>query len=223
MDWINFPSNVQYFSSFQNKKRDWNWNFLIPNYKLYFTIFTRNSLETRAELAVLRIYVENQAILEPILFYRAPILSLPFDKIIVSFFPFFCQDEYKTRSNCAIIGCNLSKKRKLTLYKTQNGESNYVDHSFSLIFTRSYLPVKTLGEEHRNTIELAVVWSLYCVTSRLNDIKNLTSVSVEYTMEIHLADASFTFLVKVLPPPFHYSLGSYLYSFLLYILLSQNW
>ena len=29
------------------------------------------SLETRAELAVLRIYVENQAILEPILLYRA--------------------------------------------------------------------------------------------------------------------------------------------------------
>ena len=29
-----------------------------------------DSLETRAELAVLRIYVENQAILEPILLYR---------------------------------------------------------------------------------------------------------------------------------------------------------
>ena len=30
-----------------------------------------DSLETRAELAVLRIYVENQAIVEPILPYRA--------------------------------------------------------------------------------------------------------------------------------------------------------
>ena len=30
-----------------------------------------DSLETRAELAVLRTYVENQAILEPILLYRA--------------------------------------------------------------------------------------------------------------------------------------------------------
>ena len=30
-----------------------------------------DSLQTRAELAVLRIYVENQAILEPILLYRA--------------------------------------------------------------------------------------------------------------------------------------------------------
>ena len=35
------------------------------------TIVTRNSLETRAKLAVLRTYVENQAILEPILLYRA--------------------------------------------------------------------------------------------------------------------------------------------------------
>ena len=35
------------------------------------TIFIRNSLETRAELAVLCIYVENQAILELILLYRA--------------------------------------------------------------------------------------------------------------------------------------------------------
>ena len=30
-----------------------------------------DSLETRAELAVLRTYAENQAILEPILLYRA--------------------------------------------------------------------------------------------------------------------------------------------------------
>ena len=30
-----------------------------------------DSLQTRAELAVLRIYVEDQAILEPILLYRA--------------------------------------------------------------------------------------------------------------------------------------------------------
>ena len=30
-----------------------------------------DSLETRAEQAVLRAYVENQAILEPVLFYRA--------------------------------------------------------------------------------------------------------------------------------------------------------
>ena len=49
-----------------------------------------------------------------------------FYKIIVSFFSFLCQDANKTRSDCVTIGCNLSKKHKLTLYKTQNGESNYV-------------------------------------------------------------------------------------------------
>ena len=37
-------------------------------------------------------------------------------------FSFLCQDTNKTRSNCAIIGCNFSKERKLTLYKTQNRE-----------------------------------------------------------------------------------------------------
>ena len=57
-----------------------------------------------------------------------------FYKIIVSFFSFLCQDANKTRSNCAIIGCNLSKKHKLTLYKTQNGESNHVDHKFFFNF-----------------------------------------------------------------------------------------
>ena len=43
---------------------------------------------------------------------------------------FLCQDANKARSNCAIIGCNLSKKHKLTLHNTQNGEPNYVDHKF---------------------------------------------------------------------------------------------
>ena len=62
------------------------------------------------------------------------LIFLPFYKIIVSFFSFLCQDANKTRSNCAIIGCNLSKKHKLTHYKTQNGESNYVDHRFFFNF-----------------------------------------------------------------------------------------
>ena len=41
-------------------------------------------------------------------------------------FSFLYQDANKTRSNCGIIGCNLSQKHKLTQYKTQNGDSNYV-------------------------------------------------------------------------------------------------
>ena len=63
----------------------------------------KDSLETRAELAVLRTYVENHAILEPILLYRASNVNklnsravrtaygptfLPFYKILVSFFHF---------------------------------------------------------------------------------------------------------------------------------------
>ena len=62
------------------------------------------------------------------------LIFLRFYKIIVSFFSFLCQDANKTRSNGTIIGCNLSKKRKLRLNKTQNGKSNHVDHQFSCNF-----------------------------------------------------------------------------------------
>ena len=82
------------------------------------------------------------------------LIFLPFYKIIVSFFSSLCQDANKTRSNCAIIGCNLSKKHKLTLYKTQNGESNYVDHKFFFNFYQERPPVQSLGDRHPNAIEL---------------------------------------------------------------------
>ena len=79
---------------------------------------------------------------------------LPFYKIIVSLFSFLCQDVNKTRSNCAIIGCNLSKKHKLTLYKTQNGEPNYVDHKFFFNFYYWDLPTCTKPwDRHPNIIE----------------------------------------------------------------------
>ena len=42
-----------------------------------------------------------------------------FYKIIVSFFSLLCQDANKTRSNCTVIDCNLSKKHKLAMYKTE--------------------------------------------------------------------------------------------------------
>ena len=57
-----------------------------------------------------------------------------FIRLLSAFFLFLCQDANKTRSNCAIIGCNLSKKHKLTQYNTQNEESNYVDHKFFFNF-----------------------------------------------------------------------------------------
>ena len=123
----------------------WEWN--IAELSSLKSIFNhshkkkKDSLETQAELAVLRSYVENQATLEPILLYRAskckqtkelgkrglfmdPYFNLFIRLLSVSFI-FFCQDKNKTRSNCAIMGCNLSKKYKLTLYKSQNGEPNY--------------------------------------------------------------------------------------------------
>ena len=40
------------------------------------------------------------------------LIFLPFYQIIVSLFSFLCQDANKTRSNCAVIGCNLPKKHK---------------------------------------------------------------------------------------------------------------
>ena len=98
----------------------------------------------------------------------------------------------QTKSHCSIIGCNLSKEHKLPLYKTQNGEPNY-------IVDPTYL-YKTLEKDIQILYSWLVGWYMYCVTTRLHDIKKLTSVSPEYTM-------------KVLPLPFHYTLGSYLHLF----------
>ena len=92
------------------------------------------SLETRTKLAVLHNYVENQAILEPILLYRASkckqtkeqgsedclcthICTFLCD--YYQFFSFYCQNANITGSKFAIIGCNLSKKHRLVLYQTQ--------------------------------------------------------------------------------------------------------
>ena len=84
--------------------------------------------------------------------FNGPIF-LPFYKIIVSFFSFFYQAVNKARSNCVIMGCNLSKEHKLTLSKTQNGDPNYIDRFF-FTFCQE-LPVQKLGDRHPNTIELA--------------------------------------------------------------------
>ena len=64
-----------------------------------------------------------------------------FIRLLSAFFLFYVKMQNKTGSNCAIIGCNLSKKHKLTQYKTQNGESNYVDHKFFFNFYQELPPV----------------------------------------------------------------------------------
>ena len=82
------------------------------------------------------------------------LIFLLFCKIIVTFSSFLCQDANKKRSNCAIIGYNLSKKHKLTQYKRQNQESNYVDHKVFLNFYQELPSVQSLGDKHPNNIEL---------------------------------------------------------------------
>ena len=52
-----------------------------------------------------------------------------FTRLLSAFFLFSVKMQTK-QDQTAIIGCNLSKKHKLTLYKTQSGEPNYVDHKF---------------------------------------------------------------------------------------------
>ena len=46
-----------------------------------------------------------------------------FIRLLLAFFLFYVKMQTK-QDQTAIIGCNLSKKHKLTQYKTQNGESN---------------------------------------------------------------------------------------------------
>ena len=75
-----------------------------------------------------------------------------FIRLLSAFFLFYVK--MQTRSNCAIIGCNLSKKHKLIQYKTQNGESNQVDHKFFFNIYQELPPVQSLGDRHPNTIEL---------------------------------------------------------------------
>ena len=117
-----------------------------------------DSLETRAELAVLHTCVEKRSILEPrhqnvnepksrAESFVYGIVFLSFYKIIVNFFSFLCQDAMKTRSTCPTIGCNLSKKHKLTQHKTRNGKSNYVDHKFFFNFYQELPTCKKPSEQ----------------------------------------------------------------------------
>ena len=57
-----------------------------------------------------------------------------FIRLLSAFYLFFCQDANKAGLNWAIIGCNLSTKHKLTLYKTQTAEPDYVDNKFLFNF-----------------------------------------------------------------------------------------
>ena len=146
----------------------------------------------------------------------------------------YCQLFFFFMSRCKqnkiklfIIGCNLSKKHKLTQHKTQNGELNYVDHKFFFNFYQE-LPTwsKPWGQTSKYYIALPS-WLVHVLCDFKATWHQEAYFSVSWCW-IHHGSTSclrqyFTFLVKVLPPAFHYKLGSYLYLFLLYILLSQNW
>ena len=133
-------------SIFTHSHKEWivwkhapNWPFctLMLRTKLYQNpfFFTGDQIVTKSKSRAVRIVY-------------GPIF-LPFYKIIVSFFSFFCQDANKTRSNCAIIDCNLSKKHKLILYKTQNGEPNCIDYKFFFDFCQE-LPVQKLEDTSKD-------------------------------------------------------------------------
>ena len=57
-------------------------------------------------------------------------IFLPFYKIIVSFFSFFMSRCKQNKIKLCYNRLQFAKETQLTLYKTQNGESNYVDHKF---------------------------------------------------------------------------------------------
>ena len=124
----------------------------------------KDNLEIPAELTVLRTYVENQAILESILLYRASKCKqtkeldskdslwthiFTFLRDYCQLFLFFCQDANKTGSNFAIVRCNLSKKHKLTLYKTQSKEPNYVDHKIFFNILLGATCTKSWGQKSK--------------------------------------------------------------------------
>ena len=56
-----------------------------------------------------------------------------FIRLLSAFFLFSVKTQTK-QDQTAIIGGNLSKKHRLTLYKAQNGEANYVNYKFFFHF-----------------------------------------------------------------------------------------
>ena len=84
----------------------------------------KDSLETRAKRPVLRAYVENEAILEPILLYRASTPILPSYVINIRVFSFLCHDTNILGSNFVKKDVATLQRNKLALYQTQNGGPN---------------------------------------------------------------------------------------------------
>ena len=120
------------------------------NKKKLLVVTIAMSCSTLDSLSALSTYVEKQAIIEPILLYRASKYKQTKEQgrenclwaHICTFLYDYCELFFSFMSRCKqnkikfvkFVKCNLSKKHKLSLYKTQNGESNYVDHKIFFNF-----------------------------------------------------------------------------------------
>ena len=110
----------------------------------------KDSMETRAKLAVLCTFGKTKLYKNPFFFIvyqnvekpwsRAAktvyeTIFLPFYVVIISFFLFTIKMQIycnRIKVCCAITGCNYPKKHKLALYQTQSGEPNYINHKIPL-------------------------------------------------------------------------------------------
>ena len=142
----------------------------------------------------------------------------PFIRLLSVFFLFFCQDTSITRSNCSVIGCNLSKKHKLTLCKRQNGEPIYVDNKFFFNFCWE-LPTQKLRDRHPNTTKM-VRWLVQVLCELKATWHQEASLPLEYTIKIQLADIFY--LISEIPSSTFLLHFRYIY-FLLCILRIQIW
>ena len=112
-------------------------------------------------------------------------IFLPFYVIIVSFLKFFLSRCKESRMKLSCNRSQLAKETKLALYKTQSGESNYVDRKV-LFYT--LLLVQQLWKRHLNTTELAS-WLVHV----LCDFKTMTSRSISLTMKVHFTNIFYHF------------------------------
>ena len=100
--------------------------------------------------------------------------------IIISFFSFFCPNKSITGSNCVIIECNMSKKRKLAVSE-----------------------IDRVIDKHRVESQTgACIVQLY--DYGIKKLQSPLNTSRKYILLIY-----FTFLVKALSPSFHYIFGIY--------------
>ena len=116
----------------------------------------KDSLETRTELAVLRTYVENQAILKTILLClvskckqtkeQGSDLFFNFFTRLLSVFFFFLSRCKQNNIKLRYSRLQFVKKHKLALSKTQRWEPKYVDHKFFFNVLVGATCTKTWGQ-----------------------------------------------------------------------------